>query len=170
MAAANPTVVSLEEYFNTSYEPECEYIDGELIPKAIGTKDHSFLQVRITRLLYRFEEAGLCRIGTELSVRIRDQEILIPDVCAVAIDDPGPTVVSTPALLCVEVLSPSDRFNYTLRKCEDYVRWGVPACWILDPVAKRAWVFNATGLQAIPADGTLTAGPIELALPEIWPL
>lgn len=56
--------VSVDEYLTTSYELECEYVDGELIPKAMGMREHGHLQLRLGRLLFRFEEAGLCHGGT----------------------------------------------------------------------------------------------------------
>jgi Uma2 family endonuclease len=48
--------VTIEEYFNRSCEPECEYVDGELIQKAIGTRDHGHLQLRLGRLLYALKK------------------------------------------------------------------------------------------------------------------
>ena len=35
---AATTRISLEEYFRTHYEPECEFIDGELRPKPMPTR------------------------------------------------------------------------------------------------------------------------------------
>jgi Uma2 family endonuclease len=166
--ATAPAPLSIEEYLDTSYEPECEYVDGELIPKAMGTNDHARLQARITRLLYRYEEAGLCQVVTEQSLRVRKTAILIPDVCLLRPDNDEHGVVTKPALLCIEVLSPSDRFAYTLKKCEEYLRWGVPACWIFDPTENRAWVYNARGLSPVAEGGTLRMNEVELSLAELW--
>lgn len=167
--ATSPAVISLDEYLNTSYEPECEYVDGELVPKAMPTKDHARLQFHITRLLYRYEQAGLCQITTEQSVRVRETAVLVPDVCLLQPDNDEHGVVRQPALLCIEVLSPSDRFTYTIRKCREYLEWGVPACWIFDPIEKQAWFYDAAGLHPAPADGVLRLGEIELRLAELWP-
>jgi len=161
--------LSLDEYFEATYEPECEYIDGELFQKALGTNDHARLQFRIARLLYRYEEAGLCQIATEQSLRVREGAVLIPDVCLLRPDNDERGVVSRPALLCIEVLSPSDRFTYTVRKCKEYLRWGVPACWIFDPIEKEAWIYDAEGLRAFGAESVLRQGEIELRLTELWP-
>jgi Uma2 family endonuclease len=167
--ATTSAPLSVEEYLATSYEPECEYVDGELIPKAMGTKDHGRLQTRLAHLLYRCEEGGLCQVVTEQSVRIRQGAVLIPDVCLLAPDNGEHGLVNSPPLLCIEVLSPSDRFTYTVKKCDEYVRWGVPACWIFDPEDKKAWIYDADGLHPVAPDGTLRSGTIELALKELWP-
>jgi hypothetical protein len=38
------TAVSLKEYLNTSYRPDCDYLDGELLERNVGEVDHSRLQ------------------------------------------------------------------------------------------------------------------------------
>jgi hypothetical protein len=35
------TLVSLEEYLSSVYEPECDYVDGEIEDRNVGEKDHS---------------------------------------------------------------------------------------------------------------------------------
>ena len=40
-------LVSGQDYLNTSYEPDCEYLDGELLKRSVGTKDHSNLSLFI---------------------------------------------------------------------------------------------------------------------------
>lgn len=161
--------VSMEQYLATSYEPECEYVDGELIPKAMGTNEHASLQARIIGLLYRYQQVGLCQIAAEQSVRVRENAILIPDVCVLRPGHGEHGIVQEPALLCIEALSPSDRFTYTLRKCDEYLRWGVPACWIFDPNENKAWFYDAAGLHPVAPDGVLRANGIELPLTELWP-
>ena len=169
MMATTSAPVSIEEYFATTCEPECEYVDGELIPKAMGTNDHAQLQARLTYLLYRYAVLGLCEVVTEQSLRVRERVVLIPDLCLLPPGHGERGVVSAAALLCIEVLSPSDRFSYTVKKCEEYLRWGVPACWIFEPRERKAWFYEATGLHQVPADGVLRSGSIELALSEVWP-
>ena len=72
------TAVSVEEYLRTSYEPNCEYVDGRLVPKALSTRKHARLQTEISALLRAafpdFE------VSVELTVRVSQQKCLIPDV------------------------------------------------------------------------------------------
>ncbi len=51
---------------------------------------------------------------------------------------------SKPIYLCIEVLSPGDRFSETEAKCEAYHAWGVSYCWIIDPEKRLAWEHAAT--------------------------
>ena len=38
------TLVSLEEYLNTSYDPDVEYVDGVLEERNVGDSLHSLIQ------------------------------------------------------------------------------------------------------------------------------
>lgn len=42
--AAVKQLVSVEEYLNTVYRPDCDYVDGELVDRNVGEKDHAKLQ------------------------------------------------------------------------------------------------------------------------------
>ena len=41
------TLVSLEEYLNTSYDPDVEYVDGVLVERNVGDWLHSLTQRNI---------------------------------------------------------------------------------------------------------------------------
>ena len=41
------TRVGVEKYLATSYRPDCDYVDGEVIERNLGTRDHSKLQREI---------------------------------------------------------------------------------------------------------------------------
>jgi hypothetical protein len=53
-------LISVEEYSSMSYRPDCDFVDGEVIERNFGTKDHSKLQGRIyaqnMRILESHEE------------------------------------------------------------------------------------------------------------------
>ena len=41
------TLVSVAEYLRTSYDPDCDYVDGEIVERNVGERDHSELQGEI---------------------------------------------------------------------------------------------------------------------------
>jgi hypothetical protein len=51
-------------------------------------------------------------------------------------------------------------------KVKDFTDMGVPTCWIIDPVARRAWV-AIPGLLAEATDGILRSGDLEMPLAEV---
>ena len=52
------TRISVEQYFRTPTDGECELLDGELRPKPMGILDHSRVQARLRDALRQYEEAG----------------------------------------------------------------------------------------------------------------
>lgn len=166
---ATATRISLEEYLRSHYEPECELIGGELFQKPMGTREHMRMERRLADLLARYEPAGLGEVIHELSIRHGD-DVRIPDLVFAR---PGAQfqngILIDAPLLCVEILSPSQRPSELFAKCETYHAWGVPYCWIIDPVKKLAWEYHQDApVQLIPATGHLAAGEISVACNELF--
>jgi hypothetical protein len=51
--ATHPLLASLEEYLSTSYTPDMEYKNGELIGRNVGTQKHGTLQMIVGAYLFR---------------------------------------------------------------------------------------------------------------------
>jgi len=45
--AATTAHVSVEEYLNTVYRPDCDYLDGEILERNLGEWDHNKLQMTL---------------------------------------------------------------------------------------------------------------------------
>ena len=157
---------SLEEYLRSHYEPECELIDGELFPKPMGTPEHGRMQKRLLRILERYEAKGIGEVLPELSVR-HEQDVRIPDVAFTTVVQAPGEIVSHPPLLCVEILSPSQRPSELFSKCEAYHAWGVPYCWVIDPIKKLAWEYHREAPVQL-ASVSLGAGEISVTLAELF--
>ena len=48
---ASRTLISVEEYLRTSYRPDCDYVDGEVLERNVGEKSHAKLQKAILLFL-----------------------------------------------------------------------------------------------------------------------
>ena len=158
--------LSVDEYLDRSFDPECELLGGETRPKPLGTVTHSKMEKRLTRLLEQFY--GERRVQFEVSVIVGD-DIVIPDVCVLASEHPvmHRDVLSEPPLLCVEVLSPSQRPAEMLAKCERYREFGVPFCWVLDPVGRRAWEYHLQQPESCEVT-EMFSGPCPLRLRDVF--
>ena len=156
------TLVTVEEYLRSSEKPNREYRDGVVTVKAMPTKLHSILEFALVAILRKL---GLWAYS-ELTVRISASRYLVPDVAAVSEDFEGP-YPTEPVLLCCEILSPEDRLGAMLSKCEEYHAWGVPYCWVIDPVKRTAWEYHA-GLEPMRVTGELRAGTVAIPLPELF--
>ena len=157
--------LSVDDYLDRSFDPECELLGGETRPKPLGTRKHSKMQKRLMHLLE--EVFGEGRVDLELSVRI-GEEVPIPDVVVVASDNPRlyRDVLDEPPLLCIEIVSPSQLPAELVAKCERYLEFGVPFCWIVDPVRRRAWEYHG---GSEPREVTeLLSGPCNLPLSKVF--
>jgi Uma2 family endonuclease len=164
---ASGTLVSEQEYLSTTYKPSCDYIDGVLRHKAMPTRKHSRVQGKIVYLIY----AGFpdFEANPELTLKIRTGKYYVPDVAIQRIDRLQDPYAEAPVHVCVEILSPDDRFGEIVSKCEDYLAWGVEMTWIIDPEALRAWEYRKGQRPVeIPPDGSLTAEGISLRLADIF--
>ncbi len=154
-------LVPVDEYLRSTSKPNSEYNDGVVSPKSMPTKLHSLVQFA---LLLLFRNQGV-RSFPELTVRISPTKYLVPDVC-VGVDFPGP-YPTEPMQLCCEILSPEDRLGALLSKCEEYHAWGVPFCWVIDPVKRTAWEYHA-GSEPERVRETVTAGALAVRLEDLF--
>jgi len=163
------TLISVEEYLRSSYEPDCDFVDGEIEERNVGEWDHSTLQLRVgAYLLTQYGKTGM-RIATELRIRVKPTRVRIPDIC-LFLGDPGERVPTKPPFICIEVLSPEDRMSRVEIRINDFLAMGVSYVWVLDPETKQAFVAtSADGLREV-KNGMLRAeNPlVELPLAGLW--
>jgi Uma2 family endonuclease len=129
--------IPLEEYLNTDYEPDCDYVDGTLEERNVGGRRHSRTQARLAVWLRSKELEHEALIAQD--VKVSPSRIRIPDICLVDKSDRD-EIVERPPALWVEVLSHEDSWSKIQAKVDDALRFGVPTIWIIDPYAKEAWI------------------------------
>lgn len=158
--------VPIGEYLDTSYRPDREYVDGELLERNVGKNEHSRLQALLAMWFGKFEEAWGVAVFTEQRVRVSATRIRIPDVLLVPLA-PHPDVLVEPPILVVEILSPDDSYAETQRRANDYLSMGVGTVWIIDPPNRtgrscvgKSWVESET-LQVVGTE-------IWVSLPELF--
>jgi Uma2 family endonuclease len=138
--ATTAAPITLDEYMSTSYSPDCEYIDGAVVERNVGQGEHAFTQ---SKLLFRLAELTADKkliVLVEQRTRVTQSRVRIPDVCVVqGLEE----VVMKAPLLCVEVLSPDDRWSRVIASISDYQIMGVPSVWVIDPYQVKAWTFES---------------------------
>jgi Uma2 family endonuclease len=147
------TFVPVEEYLANTYEPDREYVDGALVERNVGEYDHSVLENLIGVYLHALRKHVPLRAFTEQRLRMTDNSggvrYRIPDVCVMAPGHARTPVLAEPPVLVVEILSPDDRMNDVLRKIGEYIRFGVGAIWIVDPVERKLFTADGSGLHEV---------------------
>jgi Uma2 family endonuclease len=132
------TAVTIEEYLSTSYRPDCDYVDGEVQERNLGEFDHARLQGAIFAYFYnRRKEWGIC-VVPEQRIQVSPTRYRVPDVCVV-VGEPTDQIFREPPFVCIEILSPDDRLSRMNERVADYLQFGVPYVWIVDPKTRKAW-------------------------------
>jgi Uma2 family endonuclease len=162
------TLVSVQEYLSTDYEPDCDYVDGVLEERNLGEQDHSRLQSLLIAFCVAHEKQWRTRCLTEQRVQVLPTRFRVPDVAIVDLDNRDP-ILTKPPLVCIEVLSPEDRLNRVIRRAEDFLDMGVAEVWIIDPQPRRCYRHTkAEGFHEVPSgilatsDGRITLNVAEL--------
>ncbi|MGA3205529.1 MAG: Uma2 family endonuclease [Bryobacteraceae bacterium] len=162
-------LVPVEEYLRTTYRPDCDYVDGEVLERNLGERDHSKLQREF--ILYfgtRAKRLGI-QVFPEQRVQVSARRFRIPDVCVVVGREPEEQIFREPPFICIEILSKDDSLIRVQNRIDDYLKFGVPYVWVVDPTDRRAWTYSLEGSREV-KDGVLrTENPsIEVLLAEVF--
>ena len=118
------TLIPVSEYLSTSYRPDVEYLDGEILERNVGEWDHGNVQGLVyAYLLARRREFGI-RLVPELRVQVKPTRFRVPDVCVVLSSHPHEQILTHPPFLCIEVLSKDDTMTSMQERIDDYLAFG----------------------------------------------
>ena len=166
---ASVTLIPLSEYLTTTYRPDCDYIDGEVKERTLGTRAHGFLQGIIAAIFYANMDAWNIVAGPEIRTRVGPTRVRIPDVCVMRNSDPADPVVLVAPLVLIEVLSPEDSLRSQRDRVEDYLRMGVEHIWLIDPVSRETHIATPGGYElCLTGELTVPGTPIRIVLAEVF--
>ena len=164
MGAISKSMVSVEEYLSTTYEPDCDYVDGEVLERNVGEKDHGKVQRDLLLFLHQRRQQWGIFVIQEQRVQISRTRYRIPDICVIAGTEPDEQIFTIPPFLCIEVLSPEDRVSRMQQKIADYLAFGVRYVWLIDPKTHRAWIYTAQSITEV-KDGILRTENPDIVVP-----
>ncbi len=96
---ATGTAISVDEYLSAIYEPDCEYVDGELVERNIGEFDHSVIQMLIAGQLFSQRREYGIYVFPELRVQITATRYRVPDITVTKQKGRG-KILHEPPFLC----------------------------------------------------------------------
>ena len=156
-------LVPVEEYLKTSYRPDCDYIDGKVRERNTGERDHSRMQGLLFAYLFLREKQWGISVFPEQRVQVKPTRFRIPDLCVV-LGFPDEQIFRKPPFLCIEILSPVDTVQSLQDRIDDYLAFGVPYVWVVNPQSLRGWIYTNEGAHEA-KDGVLRTANPEIALP-----
>jgi Uma2 family endonuclease len=166
---SSATLIPVSEYLETAYSPDCDYIDGELLERNVGEREHAALQAIIVNIFQTNRRAWGVFGMPELRTQVSNFNYRVPDVCIVRASDPRDRIVRTPPLICIEILSSGDTLTGLKKRVDNYIGMGVRDIWTLDPWNRKGYVCTAKAF-AEPESGELIVPgtPIKLVLADIF--
>jgi Uma2 family endonuclease len=162
------TAVTLHKYLNTSYRPDCDYLEVELLERNAGEWDHARLQGLLNGYFLRLEKQLGILVVPEQRVQVKARRFRVPDITVLAGPRPATGIITEPPFLCIEILSPSDRVVEMQDRIHDYLDFGVRYVWLIDPKTGLTYIHTANSVQEV-KDGVLTTKDpdIRVALSEL---
>jgi Uma2 family endonuclease len=139
------TLISIDEYLRTSFDPDCDYVDGHVEERNVGKRKHSYAQARIAAWFIQRGESLQVEALTEQRTKVAAGRVRIPDVVVLRTPSSDEEVLTEPPFICIEVMSPEDTISGMQERMDDYLDFGVENIWVVDPWKRRAWTITRDG-------------------------
>ena len=104
------TLVSLDEYLHTSYDPDCDFVEGALEERNSGEHLHARLQTLLAIHLHLQGKSTGVRVVVEQRVQTGPARFRVPDL-GVTDGNPGEPVLTHPPLLASRSFPPKTVFS-----------------------------------------------------------
>ena len=167
MSTAAPLPVSVSEYLHTSYQPDCDYVDGVTEERNLGELDHAEVQGALLLYLNQHKREWGIRTVPEIRVQTSPTRFRIADICIVSVAAPREQIIQTLPVAVIEVLSPEDRVPRYSVRLEDCRKMGVRNIWVIDPATRRGFDYSA-GNWIETASFAAADGPIRIDLAALF--
>lgn len=161
-----PEQITAAQYLCMSFEPDAEFVKGTIVERAMPTWEHSCIQVFLIEQFRLICPALGLFVAAELRVQIDSDRFRIPDVSLLSekpVGNSGRRHATSPPYLCVEILSPGDATVDTMAKVQEYLSFGVPWIWIIDPETCLGEIHSRSGVSTV-SDMVFSAGKVVVDL------
>ena len=159
--------ISLEEYLQTSYHPDCDYVDGEVQERNLGEFDHAAVQMFLGNWFFQHRQEWNLHVLSEMRIRVSPTRVRIADLCLMSRTQEIEQVLTKPPLAVIEILSPEDRIARYYDRLADYRRMGIANVWIIDPANQIG--YDCSTPAWLPAEDFCIANtPIFFRLGDVW--
>ena len=144
--ATAPTLplVSIEEYLNTSYEIECEYVNGVLIQKHMGSRTHGLFQGILYASLVSVQKERGIRVYLDQHIQMAPGVFRVPDVVIMPASHKREEILTEPPLATFEIVSQGEPWTSLRGKLADHLAMGVSTVIIADQYNKTVMVATPT--------------------------
>jgi Uma2 family endonuclease len=136
---ATTATISVEEYLRSRYEPDMEYIDGQLEERNGGEIEHSEVIAAILGWFMQHAKKWNIRVLPDVRTQVSPTRFRVPDIVLSVRSSQDKRIVREAPLVVIEVLSPEDRISRYHQRIADYRAMGVKGIWVIDPENRGGW-------------------------------
>ena len=165
--ATSAQPITIDEYLKTTYEPDCDYVDGEVQERNLGEFDHGKMQIALGIWFGTREKGWNIHTISEMRIRVKPTRVRIADVCLISRSEPIEQVATRAPLAVIEILSPEDRISRYEERIDDYRNMGIRHIWVIDPQTRRGYDCS-TGSWIERQSFAIENSPIRLELGAIF--
>lgn len=165
--STHPSSISLDEYLRTSYQPDVDYVDGELRERKLGTPEYARVRNAIAAWFWHRRIRWGLHPVTEQRIQVSPTRIRICDVAVLHCHSPREGFLQTGPLVCINLLSSEESVDAQKQILAEFRDMGSRNVWLVDPHRQTAYTFDAEGLHEADASHVEAPGtPIHLDLRE----
>jgi Uma2 family endonuclease len=151
-AFGRPTfpLVPADEYLNTAFHPDIEYVEGVLVERGAPTTLHALLQALFAEYLRKYRKEFGYGVLTECRVQVvRGSRYRIPDVLVCAAPVPRTKTLETVPFVVIEIWSPDDRIGQQMARCREYWDLGVREIVVFEPETSDVFLYQPESLSKV---------------------
>jgi len=148
---AAQTLIPVEMYLHPpcDYEPDAEYVDGEIELRPMGEYDHTNWQTAILQWFLAHARDWEIRARPEQRIQLRPTRYRVPDVVVFDRNAPVEQILTRPPIAVFEVLSPEDRMSRMMVKLDDYAAMGIRTIRVIDPNTQAIYHYESGKLELV---------------------
>ncbi len=155
-----------------------ELDEGELLVEPSPVLRHNAIRQRIATQLRQFVESNhMGMVVEEMDFRLGPDTVRNPDAAFITAEhlksiDPDRSPVDGAPILAVEVISPSNRTEDTVKKIQQYLQAGCRSVWVVYPTLRLVEIHSATGVRKVQETEPLKEASLlpgfSLSLPHVF--
>ena len=148
---ATKTLITEAEFLRMTFDgPEPDYLDGELVERAMPNTQHGTAQSIFCGLIFPWRVDNRLFAIAELRIPTLPGHYRVTDV-AVYRHQPADLIPAEAPFVALEIVSPGDAHEELMTKLAEYEAVGVPHIWIADPGLQALSVYERGSLLRVEA-------------------
>jgi Uma2 family endonuclease len=139
-------LIGVSEYLHTSYRPDRDYVDGVVEERNVGEYEHGDIQGAFVAYFRSRRKQWNIQAIPAWRVQVSPTRFRIPDVCVILGQEEQEPILRKPPFICIEVLTRKDRIPRVQQRVNDYLAFGVPNVWAVDPITRKGYYCTPQGM------------------------